>query len=330
MTMFNRKKKANSVTWDYLRKKYPDVIEELKSLRNWDRVKSSIPEAESLSDYSILALHAIAALIRELRIERELLGERIEIINSKVESLKTESENNYKALQREIDNLKASIDRIEKRTIFLESVEKFVPKINELEEKLQKQQIEIANRIEELYLKQLTQKADEVINEKIKEFEHNLKRDIFGVSVDLAKILRELQEKYESAIKENIHLSEVIKEKDARIKELTYKLSKLQETSKKIEELTKRIEEYEKSMNELSQLKKELAELTGIYDVEEAIKRLKEEFVPKSRIESIAKEVKNLMEAIEKLKNENEKLREENKKLKEAVKALLSKQEESD
>ncbi|ALM75336.1 hypothetical protein TBCH5v1_1419 [Thermococcus barophilus] len=328
--MFNRKKKANSVTWDYLRKKYPDVIEELKSLRNWDRVKSSIPEAESLSDYSILALHAIAALIRELRIERELLGERIEIINSKVESLKTESENNYKALQREIDNLKASIDRIEKRTIFLESVEKFVPKINELEEKLQKQQIEIANRIEELYLKQLTQKADEVINEKIKEFEHNLKRDIFGVSVDLAKILRELQEKYESAIKENIHLSEVIKEKDARIKELTYKLSKLQETSKKIEELTKRIEEYEKSMNELSQLKKELAELTGIYDVEEAIKRLKEEFVPKSRIESIAKEVKNLMEAIEKLKNENEKLREENKKLKEAVKALLSKQEESD
>ncbi|WP_457753488.1 coiled-coil domain-containing protein [Thermococcus sp.] len=325
--MFSKKKKSDRVSWEYLKKRYPDIIEELKSLRNWDRVKSSIPEAESMSDYSIVALHAISALIRELRIERELLGERIEIINSKIESTKTESENNYKSLKKELEILKEKIEEIERRTIFLENVEKFIPKINELEERLQRYQIEIANRVEEMYLDQIMKRINELVEKKIKDIEKDITRDILGISTDLAKTLKELQEKYEVAIKENIRLSELMKEKDSKIKELTYKLSKLQETSKKIEELTRRVEEYERSMNDLSEVKKELIELTGVYDINKAIKILKEEFVPKSKIEHIAKEVKNLMDTIDKLKKENEKLMDENKKLKEVVKALLSKQE---
>lgn len=327
--MFSKKKKNNRVSWEYLKKRYPDVIEELKSLRNWNEVKSSIPEAESMGDYSIVALHAISALIQELRIERELLGERVEVLNSKLESLRADSGNTIKSLKKEIEDLKRNIEELEKRTIFLDSVEKFVPKVNELEEKIERYPMEIVNRLEERYSKQILEMAEEIINRRFKELEDELKRGIFGVSVDLAKVLKEIQDKYESLIKENIKLNELLKEKDAKIKELTYKLSKFQETASKVEELSKRLDEYKQSLAELSQIKQELAKITGVYEVKDAIKILREEFVPKSKVEMIAKEIKTLMDSLEKIKRENEKLKKENERLKEVVKALLSKQEET-
>lgn len=326
--MFGRKKKNTGVlTWEYIKRRYPDVVEELKSLKDWEDVRASIVEAERRGDYSLVALHGVAAITRQERIDVEMLSERLEVFRSKLEGLRTDHDNAIKSLSKEIDEIKNELEELQKRTLFLRNIEQMVPKINEMDERINRFEVEILNKMEGRLESKVDEKVEAIVEARMDELEERLKRGIFGVSVELAKTLEGIQGRYENLIEENLRLKEELKTRDMKIKELNAKIARLQESLKKVDELSRRVSTYERSLGELTAIKERLAKITGKYDVNEALEAL-EDFVPKDKFEVLVKELKAKMAEVESLNAENKKLRAENEKLKAALKDLLERMEE--
>jgi len=187
MPMFG-KKKSEGHSWEYIKRRYPDVVEELKLLRDWDSVKASIVEAESSGKYSIVALHAIAALRRETQIDLELLSERVEEFRSKLENMRAENEKSFKHMQKELENLKQMLDELDRRTLFMTNLERIIPRINEIEERLDSYPLEIAEKMEKKYAKEIEGKMEALIQERLKGVEEELQRRTMGVSVNLQQL----------------------------------------------------------------------------------------------------------------------------------------------
>ncbi|ACJ16695.1 hypothetical protein, conserved [Thermococcus onnurineus NA1] len=332
MLMLKRSKKQG-IGWDYIKERHPEVVDELKTLRDWDSVKSAIPESETIRDYSVLALEAVAATIRELRIDREMLAERIEILNRKFEELSSSHKESTHSLEKRIKELEDQLAELEQRTLFLDSVEMLVPRLNEIDERMERLSAEILRRVEEHYSKRMDDFIRTYIEERLKSFEGELKRSIFGVSVDLSETLLRIQQHYEELVAENVRLRSVVKEreelkralaeKEREIEELKRKLAVLREMSKRVNTLSKRLSDYEAKLAEMSRIQKELAALTGTRDVDEALNILKTQFIPKSKFESTLREVKGILSEIEEIRQENARLRIENEKLKEVLKTLF-------
>ncbi|WP_048151264.1 hypothetical protein [Palaeococcus ferrophilus] len=326
--MFGRKKrKDNALTWEYIKRRYPDVVEELKSLKDWEDVRASIVEAERKGDYSLVALHGVAAITRQERIDIEMLSERIEVLRSKLEGLRTDHDNAIKSLSKELESLKSELDDIQKRTLFLRNIEQMVPKINEIDERINRFEVEILSKMEGRLEGKVDEKVESIVEARMEELEERLKRGIFGVSVELAKTLEGIQGRYENLVRENVTLKEELKARQNEVKELNARIAKLQESLKKVDELSRRVSAYEASLRELTTIKERLAKITGKYDVNEALATL-EEFVPKARFEVLARELKAKLAEIESLTQENKKLKAENEKLKAALKDLLERMEE--
>ncbi|AEH24924.1 hypothetical protein [Pyrococcus yayanosii] len=319
--MFGRKKKER-LSWSFIQNRYPDVAEGLKSLREWDSVKASLADAERLGDYSILALHAIVALKRELHTEIEMVSERLYTLSSKLDALRTDADNSYKRLEKEIAQIKDILDELERRTLLISNVEKMLPRLAELEEKMATYPLEVAERLEKRYIKELQEKAEtlirEIVEEKIEELEERLNTKGFG-----PEAIREVLTKYEKALLENVELKKELERKDKLIRELSAKVSKLQEGAKKVEEIEKRVDEYKRLAEEVATIRAKLAQITGRYNVQDALKALEKEFIPRSKVEELAKSVKKLMEENEELKKENERLRKELERINQAVKVLI-------
>lgn len=335
-----KKSKKQGLSWDYIRDRHSSAIDELKTLRDWDSVKSAIPESEHLGDYSLLALEAVAATIRELRLDRSMLAERIEVLSKKFEDLSTTNKNDIMALEKRIKELEDHISEIEQRTLFLDSVEMFVPRISEIEERLQTLPGELTRRMEERYGKRIDEYLQKELEGRLSEFEEKLKKDIFGVSVDLSETLLRIQQHYEELVEENVRLRSIaaerdelrkaLVEKEREIEELKSKLAALEEMSKRVDALSKRLSEYEARASQLAFVRKHLTAITGKKDLKEAIKVLRTQFVPKSELESTLSEVKGMLAQIDEIRRENERLRIENEKLKEALRTLLQERLEAE
>ncbi|WP_297062061.1 hypothetical protein [Thermococcus sp.] len=328
-----KKSSKGRLTWDYIRNRHSEVIEELKTLRNWDGVKSAIPESETIGDYSLLALEAISAVIRELRIERSFLSERIENLSRKIEELGTSHRELSYSVDKRLRELEGRISELEQRTLFLEGVEAIVPRMNELEEKLDYLPAELFKRIEETYGKKADEHLRKLVEKRVEELREELKREVFGISVDLTKALRELQGHYEELVEENVRLRSLAKEneklrkklmeRERELEELKKRLAVFQEMTKRVDALSEKIGKYEEKLKEIRTIEKELLSLTGARDALSAIEVIKSEFIPKSKFEKTLAEIKSLLAEAESLKDENERLKRENEKLKEALKTLL-------
>jgi regulator of replication initiation timing len=191
----------------------------------------------------------------------------------------------------------------------------------------------VGARVEERYGRRMDEFMRSALEERLKSFEEELKKSIFGVSVDLSETLLKIQRHYEelvaenvrlrSAVKENTELKKALVEKEREIEELRRKLAALKEMSKRVDSLSKRVSDYEAKISEMNRIKKELMSLTGTNSVDEAIRALRTQFIPKSKFESTLREVKNVLGEIEELRQENARLRTENEKLKDALKTLL-------
>ncbi|ACS34024.1 Conserved hypothetical protein [Thermococcus gammatolerans EJ3] len=331
MGMFDKGKQG--VTWDYLRERHPEILSELKTLRDWDTVKAVVPEAEKLGDYSLFSLQALASFIKEFHIERGLLGERIEGLTQKLEDTRTEMRERDSALEKRIHVLEKGLNEVQRKTLLIEGISNLLPRINELEEKLEMNQAEILARFEKSYLRLIEEKVEELVNQRIRELEGS----ILGVSGDLAKSLRELQERHEKLIIENYELRRkveslrgALRKKEGELAELRKKVSSYAELNRRIEELQRRVQEYEKKTGRLSKAERELLRLTGAGSLEEAleaVRRMKEEYVPKSKVAPLLSELKRLQERLEELERENAFLREKNEKLSQALKMLLEREE---
>ena len=328
-----KKPKRKGVTWSYIKEHHPEVIDELKTLRNWDSVKSAIPESETYGDYSILALEAIAATIRELRIDREMLAERIEILNRKFEELSSVQRESFHSLEKRIKKIEDQLAELERRTLFLDSVEMLVPRLSEMEERIEKLSTELLRKLEERYSKKIDEFMRDYIEERLDKFKEELKKSIFGVSVDLSETLLKIQKHYEelvaenvrlrSALKENEELKRALAEKEREIQELKHKLEVFNEMSKRVNALSKRLSEYEARLNEMSRIQKELAELTGAKNIDEALRILRTQFIPKSKFESALREIRGIINEVEELRQENSRLKTENEKLKDVLRTLF-------
>jgi len=333
-----KKSKKQKITWDYIRERHPGVSDELKTLRDWDSVKSTIPESESIGDYSLLALEAVAATIRELRIDREILVERIEVLNRKLEELSSSHKESTHSLEKRIKELDDRLTELEQRTLFLDSVEMLVPRLTEIEERTERLPAEVLRRVEEHYSKRMDEFIRAYVEERLKSFEEALKKNVFGVSEDLSKTLLKIQQHYEELVAENVRLRSAVKEreelkkalveKEREIGELRHKLAALKEMSKRVNSLSSRLSDYEAKLAEMNRIQNELAALTGSKDISEALNILKTQFVPKSKFESALREVKGILSEIEEVRQENARLRAENEKLKEALKTLLQERSE--
>ncbi|EEB74329.1 hypothetical protein [Thermococcus sp. AM4] len=331
MGMFDKGKQG--VTWDYLRERHPEILSELKTLRDWDTVKAVVPEAEKLGDYSLFSLQALASFIKEFHIERGLLGERIESLSQKLEDTRTEMRERDSALEKRINVLEKGLSDVQRKTLLIEGISNLLPRINELEEKLEMNQAEILARFEKSYLRLIEEKVEELVDRRIRELEGS----ILGFSGDLAKSLKELQERHERLIIENYELKReverlrgALKRKEGELAELKKKLSSYAELNRRIEELQKRVQEYEKKTGRLSKAERELLRLTGAGSLEEAleaVRRMKEEYVPKSKVAPLLSELKRLQERLDELERENAALREKNEKLSQALKMLLEREE---
>ena len=331
MGMFDKGKQG--VTWDYLRERHPEILSELKTLRDWDTVKAVVPEAEKLGDYSLFSLQALASFIKEFHIERGLLGERIESLSQKLEDTRTEMMERDSALEKRINVLEKGLSDVQRKTLLIEGISNLLPRINELEEKLEMNQAEILARFEKSYLRLIEEKVEELVDRRIRELEGS----ILGFSGDLAKSLKELQERHERLIIENYELKReverlrgALKRKEGELAELKKKLSSYAELNRRIEELQKRVQEYEKKTGRLSKAERELLRLTGAGSLEEAleaVRRMKEEYVPKSKVAPLLSELKRLQERLDELERENAALREKNEKLSQALKMLLEREE---
>jgi chromosome segregation ATPase len=322
-----KKKKDNAPTWEYIKRRYPDVVEELRSLKDWEDVRASIVEAEKMDDYSLVALHAVAAITRQERIDVEMLSERIEVLLSKLEGLRSDNDNAIKSLSKEVESLKNEFEDIRKRTLFLQNLEQMLPKINEIDEKINRFEVEVRTKIENRLESKIDEKIGDIVEARMKELEERLTSGIFGASVELARAFEGIQGRYESLLHENITLKEELKAKEKEIKELNARISLLQESLKKVDELSKKVSTYEASLRELAIIKERLAKITGRYDVNEALAVL-EDFVPKAKFEMLAKELKAKLAEIDSLIQENNKLRAENEKLRAALKDLLERMED--
>ncbi len=270
-----KKSKRPGINWEYIKAHHPGIIDEFKTLPDWDRVKSSIPESEDIGDYSLLALEAIAATIRELRISREMLAERIETLNGKFDELSTSHRETTHSMDKRIKELESKLTELERRTLFLDSVESLVPKLNEMEERMERLSGgEILRRVEEHYSKRMDDFIRAYVEDRLKEFEEELKRSTLGgVSVDLSKTLLEIQRHYEELVVENVRLRSAAKEledlkkelaeREREIQDLKRKLAAYKETSKRINALSRRISDYEAKLTEMDRVRKELLSLTG-------------------------------------------------------------------
>lgn len=182
-----KKKKDNAPTWEYIKRRYPDVVEELRSLKDWEDVRASIVEAEKMDDYSLVALHAVAAITRQERIDVEMLSERIEVLLSKLEGLRSDNDNAIKSLSKEVESLKNELEDIRKRTLFLQNLEQMLPKINEIDEKINRFEVEVRTKIENRLESKIDEKIGDIVEARMKELEERLTSGIFGASVELAR-----------------------------------------------------------------------------------------------------------------------------------------------
>ncbi len=331
MGMFDKGKQG--VTWDYLRERHPEILSELKTLRDWDTVKAIVPEAEKLGDYSLFSLQVLASFIKEFHIERGILGERLETINKKLEDTRIEMRERSSTLEKRINSLEKDLKEVQRKVLLVEGIGNILPRINELEEKLEINQAEILARFEKSYMRLIEEKVEELVNERIKE----LQGSALGSSGDLARFLGELQEKNEKLILENYDLKRqverlrgLLQKREREVADLKKKISDYNGLYKRIDELQKRLQEYEQRAEKLSKAEKELLRLTGANSLEEAVeavRRMKEEYVPKSKVSPLISELRRLQERLEELENENSALREKNEKLAHALKMLLGKEE---
>lgn len=330
--MLGRSKKTK-VNWEYITQRHPEIVEELKSLHNWDEIKSMIPEAENTGAPYLLSLQAVAAVIRELKIQRSQLGERIEVLTSKLDDLSVTHREHYNSIEKRLKELEERISNLEQRTIFIDSVEAVIPRMNELEEKLEKLPTELYKRLEDTYSKKLEEELRKILNEKADEIKKELEQETLTVGVELAKTLRDIQDHYETLVRENLKLKDLAKENDSlkkqliekekELEELRKRLVMMEEMSKKVEALAEKISTYETRLKYMRRTEKQLLELTGAKDVSSAIEILKKDFIPRSKVEKTLKEVKATVAEIEILKEENDRLKRENEKLKDALKTLL-------
>ncbi|EHR77525.1 hypothetical protein OCC_10479 [Thermococcus litoralis DSM 5473] len=323
--MFRKKKNARGISWEYIKKRHSTIVNELKSLSGWDNIKASVVEAESLGEYSLVSLYVATEVYRETRSQIEYLSEKVESINSRLESIRSENAEKLKQVERDIKEIKEKLEELEKRTLFLGSIEKMIPRLTELEEKLEAYPSELITKLEKTYGHKINEEINQIVQERLKLIEEDLKRGIFGVSVDLAETLKEIQGKYEKIILENYTLREELKEKDLQIAELTQRLTTLQKQLEIVNDLDKKLEKYRKLAEEFRRMKESLIKITGIDDVDIALEELKE-YVPKTKIKPLLDETKRLLAQIEELKKENEQLREENRRLESSLKKLLGKE----
>ncbi len=327
------KKKRQGLSWEYIKSKHPEIIEELKTLRNWDTVRSAIPESESIGDYSLLSLEAIAALIMELRVEKEMLSERLDILGKKLEDLNTAHRSSTYSMEKRMNELEGSLADLEKRMIFLDSMENILPRMGELESRIERLPSEIMSQIEHIYGQKIDDYLNRYIEARLSEFEKRLKEDIFGVSVDLAETLRKIQERYEELVVENLELKKIrdeneslkkmLIEKEKEVEELRRQIRSLQELSKKVEELNSKVAGYRVKMETLRKLENELKRLTGSESVETALQIIRQQMEQKSKFEKALREVKVLLKDLEEIKEENQRLRNENERLRDALKMIL-------
>lgn len=324
-------KGRQGINWDYLRERHVEILSELKTLRDWDSVKAVVPEAEELKDYSLLALQALAALIREFHIERSTIGERIERLEQNLDSTRTEMRERDSALEKRIKSLENTVEDLQRKMVLVEGVGSLIPRINELEERLQMGSPESVARIEKQYARLVEEKVNEILNKRLGEIEGKLFSSVLGASTELANSLRDIQERHERLVVENYELKRALKSRESEISELRKKLAECREMNRKIEELQRRVQEYERKAGKLSSAEKQLLEITGAGSLEEAlliVKRMKSEYVPKSKVTPILEELKRLRAQVDELEYENKKLRERNEKLAEALKSLIEKSTE--
>jgi DNA repair exonuclease SbcCD ATPase subunit len=324
--MFDKGKQG--VTWEYLRERHVEILSELKTLRDWDAVKAVVPEAEELKDYSLLALQALAALIREFHIEKNVLGERLEKIEQNLDSTRTEMRERDSSLERRIKLLEENVADLQRKMVLVEGVSSLIPRINELEEKLQMGSPEGLARLEKQYARIVEERVNELLNKRLEKIESRVLSSVMGTSTELAKTLKDLQEKYERIVVENYELKKRLKGRDKEVTELKKKLAECDEVDKRLDELQKRVQEYERKAKKLSETEKRLLEITGARNLEEAIlnvRKIKSQCVPKSKVAPLIEELKRLREQVEELERENKRLRERNEKLTEALKSLIEK-----
>ncbi|BAA29632.1 hypothetical protein [Pyrococcus horikoshii] len=304
-----RGKKEEGVNWAFLQEHYPDVVEGLKELREWDNVKNALADAERLEDYSILALAALVALKREVNIDLEELSERIYNVSNKLDSFKTETENNFKRIEKEINGIKEVVEELDRRTVVVANVEKVLPRVSELEERMLSFPIEVAESLEKRLIKSLEKKVEELVEEKV------------GKANNIN--LKEFLDKYDSLVRENVELKRKLENRERIIRELRDKLAKMQESVKEVEEIEKKVSEYGKLAEDMKEVRVRLAKITGSYDLKEALRIIENNFIPKSRVEELAKSIKNLMKENEELRKENEKLKKDLERITQAVKTLV-------
>ncbi|MDK2869890.1 MAG: hypothetical protein PWP39_1125 [Pyrococcus sp.] len=315
-----RGKKEERVTWAFLQEHYPEIVEGLKELEEWENVRNALADSERLGDYSILALMSLVALEKKINLTIEELNERTYTLSSKIDSLKTDTENNFKRFEKEIEAIKNLIDELDRRTVVVTNIERVLPRISELEERMLSFPVEVAESLEKRLMNSLEKKIEELVEEKIRE-----KSSSFN-----PEILKEFITKYDSLVRENIELKKRLENRERIIKELREKLSKMQESVKEVEEIEKKVSEYEKLAEEVKKIRARLAKITGSYDIKEALRIIENNYIPKSKVEELAKTIKNLIKENEELKKENEKLKKDFEKITQAVKMLMEETQEEE
>ncbi|ASJ00462.1 V-type ATP synthase subunit I domain-containing protein [Thermococcus gorgonarius] len=320
-------KGRQGITWDYLRERHVEILSELKTLRDWDTVKAIIPEAEELRDYSLLSLQALAALIREFHIEKNALAEKIEKLKQNLDSTRTEMRERDSSLEKRIKSLEANVEELQRKMVLVEGVSSLIPRINELEERLQLGVPE-PSKIERQYSKIIEEKVNEIVDRRISEIEGKLFSSLVGTTTELTNSVKGFLEKYEKLVVKNHELKKALEAREEEIRLLKEELEKYREMDRKVKELEKRVLEYEKRSGKLSTVEKRLLEITGAANLEEAlsiIKNMKSEYIPKSKVTPLIEELKKLRDKVEKLEEENRKLRDRNEKLAEALKSIIEK-----
>ncbi len=334
MKMFDKGK--GGLSWDYLKERHLDIVSELKSLREWEAIKAAIPESENIKDYSLLALQSVAALTREFHTEKNLLNEKLHALEERLDDTRTEMRERDSALEKRIKNLESSMEDVQRKLLLVEGIGNMLPKISELEERLEAGNVQLSSKVEERYSRLI----EELVDKRIRALEEELRGSVLGIGAELAKSLREMQERDERLAVENYDLRMKLKRINSeldRVREEAEKLRKrleeYREMNRSIEDLHRRVQEYEKRLNSLSAMEKRLMQLTGAGSLEEAlniVERMKSNCVPKSKVTPVLNELKRLQERVEELEAENGRLREKNEKLTEALKTLLERTEEGE
>ncbi|ASJ17485.1 hypothetical protein A3L04_10595 [Thermococcus chitonophagus] len=313
-------RKEERANWAFFQEHYPEVVEGLKELREWESVKSALADSERLGDYSILALAALVAMKRELSQDIDEIREKVYSLFSKLDGLRTDTDNNFKKIEKEIEALKEAIDELDRRTLVVSNLERVLPRITEIEERMMSYPLEVAESIEKRVRERVERRIEDIVmeklNEKVKELE-------MKANSTTPEVIKEIISKYDSLIKENIELRKKLEVREKAIKDLREKLAKLQEGVKEVEAIERKVEEYGKLAEELKEIKIRLAKITGSYDVKEALRIIERNYIPKSKVEELAKTVKALMKENEDLKKENERLKKELERITQAVKMLV-------